>query len=168
MRPANNSLNTAVASHVAAQRPASLLALGPAAAALAPSTASRGAPPLRVHALPDARTVADLETDVTVDLALVAGLLEECDKRGAEIMLARLRDVQARRVLIVMDTERAAAQGWDQNAMFALGFERIQRVTESGRPFELYGFDIRRYKVTPDWLNARFWANPELWNKFRW
>jgi len=168
MRPDNKSLISAVAAHVAAQRPASLLALGPAAAALVPQPAAPGNPALRLRVLQHARTSADLEAGDTVDLALVAGLLEESDKRSAEMLLARLRDVRARRILVVVDPERAAAQGWDQSAMFAMGFERLQRVTENGRAFELYGFDILRYKATPDWLNARFWANPQLWDKFRW
>ncbi|MDD3447840.1 MAG: DUF6231 family protein [Gammaproteobacteria bacterium] len=32
----------------------------------------------------------------------------------------------------------------------------------------LYGFDIATYKVTPDWLNSRYWANPELWDRYWW
>ncbi|WP_404840873.1 DUF6231 family protein [Alkalilimnicola ehrlichii] len=24
------------------------------------------------------------------------------------------------------------------------------------------------YKTTPDWLNSRNWAHPELFDKFRW
>jgi len=31
-----------------------------------------------------------------------------------------------------------------------------------------YCFDIDHYKTTPDWLNPRHWANPELWDKYRW
>ena len=33
---------------------------------------------------------------------------------------------------------------------------------------EFWQFNILTYKQVPDWLNARFWANPENWNKFRW
>jgi hypothetical protein len=29
-------------------------------------------------------------------------------------------------------------------------------------------FDMGCYKATPDWLNARHWANPQLWDKHRW
>jgi hypothetical protein len=29
-------------------------------------------------------------------------------------------------------------------------------------------FDVGSYKATPDWLNARHWANPQLWDKYRW
>ncbi len=24
------------------------------------------------------------------------------------------------------------------------------------------------YKDAPDWLNSRFWANPQMWDKARW
>ena len=33
---------------------------------------------------------------------------------------------------------------------------------------EFWQFNILTYKQVPDWLNARFWANPENWTKFRW
>ncbi|HQS02009.1 MAG: hypothetical protein B7Y58_02165 [Halothiobacillus sp. 35-54-62] len=29
-------------------------------------------------------------------------------------------------------------------------------------------FDVGSYKAPPDWLNARHWANPQLWDKHRW
>lgn len=29
-------------------------------------------------------------------------------------------------------------------------------------------FDLGCYKAIPDWLNARHWANPQLWDKHRW
>jgi hypothetical protein len=38
----------------------------------------------------------------------------------------------------------------------------------SAATFEIYGFDLGSYKATPDWLNARHWAHPEHWGKYRW
>ncbi|MGD8939893.1 MAG: DUF6231 family protein [Gammaproteobacteria bacterium] len=32
----------------------------------------------------------------------------------------------------------------------------------------VYAFDIASYKTTPDWLNNKYWANPELWDKHWW
>ena len=29
-------------------------------------------------------------------------------------------------------------------------------------------FNIQDYKVSPDWLSARHWAHPELWDIYRW
>ncbi|MGC8698509.1 MAG: DUF6231 family protein, partial [Halothiobacillus sp.] len=46
----------------------------------------------------------------------------------------------------------------------ALGF-LLQGAGEA--PWALV-FDMGSYKATPDWLNARHWANPQLWDKHRW
>ena len=27
----------------------------------------------------------------------------------------------------------------------------------------IHYYDLDTYKTVPDWLNARFWANPERW-----
>jgi hypothetical protein len=27
---------------------------------------------------------------------------------------------------------------------------------------------LREYKQVPDWLNAKFWANPQLFGKYWW
>jgi len=29
---------------------------------------------------------------------------------------------------------------------------------------QIYFFSLQSYKTQPDWLNSRFWANPERWN----
>lgn len=47
----------------------------------------------------------------------------------------------------------------------ALGF-LLQGVRAASRWSLL--FDLSDYKATPDWLNARHWANPQLWDKHRW
>lgn len=40
----------------------------------------------------------------------------------------------------------------------------MQRLVESDeRGHALYLFDLHTYKPAPDWLNARYWANPERW-----
>lgn len=69
----------------------------------------------------------------------------------------------------VGDTEKTE---WVEQ-LRALGFLRAdRRLTQSLEdddiPALLMFFDIRQYKNPPDWLNARHWAHPELWNKYRW
>ena len=47
---------------------------------------------------------------------------------------------------------------------FAFGFRRIVRSEPAIGPGERctwYEFRLSHYKSAPDWLNARFWANPE-------
>ncbi len=71
--------------------------------------------------------------------------------------LTHLRDLLARRILVV-------AYGDQSAGLRALGFTQIEKIGE----WELWQFNILEYKQIPDWLNSRYWANPENWNKYRW
>lgn len=81
-------------------------------------------------------------------------------------LLARLRDLHARQLLAfipVTDSDWQAADG------LALGLQRQARFEdEHGVLREAWSYDIRTYKSVPDWLNPRFWANPEQWDRARW
>jgi len=44
---------------------------------------------------------------------------------------------------------------------FAFGFRRLEKNTETEQQKALYSYRLSDYKQAPDWLNARFWANPE-------
>jgi hypothetical protein len=104
------------------------------------------------------------------DFGLVAGFLEQVDKQTGNAVLARLRDVLVRRLCVVVEGPRLGdgEERWSNAEMAALGFSFLGRFQVEGRELELYGFDIARYKHTPDWLNAKHWAHPERWNKDRW
>ncbi len=39
----------------------------------------------------------------------------------------------------------------------------MQRLAEAEDGHLLYLFDLHTYKPAPDWLNAKYWAHPELW-----
>ena len=98
-----------------------------------------------------------------VDLALVAGTLETLPRQSSEMLIALLRDRLA-------DTFYCLANPCiiSPRDMIALGL-----VPQSGWPDgedtqALYYFSIHDYKRTPDWLNPRFWAHPELWDRYRW
>ncbi len=71
--------------------------------------------------------------------------------------LTRLRDLLARQVLVVARPEHA-------DRLRALGFGQFGQL--EGWP--VWQFNILAYKQVPDWLNARFWANPENFGKYRW
>lgn len=49
------------------------------------------------------------------------------------------------------------------SALFAFGFRKLEVVGLSSGEDSLRWFEYRlsHYKQPPDWLNARFWANPE-------
>jgi hypothetical protein len=75
-------------------------------------------------------------------------------------LLAALRDRANRRIVVHVGEARIGGSV-DQH-MVSLGYRRLD--PDDG----VYLFDIESYKDTPDWLNPRNWANPELWDKYRW
>jgi hypothetical protein len=96
------------------------------------------------------------------DLVLVGDTLEQLERRDGEALLAGLRDLFARRVIVSLQPEH----GWQPRDLIAFGFTCLGR--DHAGTAEFFGFDIATYKTTPDWLNARNWANPDLFDKFRW
>lgn len=54
--------------------------------------------------------------------------------------------------------------------LMALGFSRLsqEKWAFDTIDYELWQFNLFDYKQIPTWLNSKFWANPELWDKFRW
>ncbi|MFO7808749.1 DUF6231 family protein [Guyparkeria sp.] len=94
---------------------------------------------------------------------VVIELIVELDEWTKTIspFFAALRD-RLNRPLIVHPGEGHRLGGPVDQQLVSLGFTR-QAADEP-----IYLFDIETYKRTPDWLNARHWANPELWGKYRW
>jgi hypothetical protein len=56
----------------------------------------------------------------------------------------------------------------DLTAALAMGFEKVYQWSWQGRELSLYLFQLYDYKTLPDWLNSRYWANPDLFDKFYW
>ena len=101
------------------------------------------------------------------DFALIHGVLERLEVEGGAHLMARLRDVNARRFAVVVDAGDAARR-WHTSDLIAMGLELWSSSTLEETRVEVYGYDVGTYKVTPDWLNPRYWAHPEHWGKFRW
>lgn len=80
-------------------------------------------------------------------------------------LLSSLRDLHAQQVLAFIPLN---AYHWQAADLLALGMQRHARFEQQQQIIEAWSFDIRTYKAVPDWLNPRFWANPEKWGKFRW
>lgn len=95
------------------------------------------------------------------DLAVVAGTLESLTADAARALLAALRDRVAAHTVAWLDAARAPL---GEDELRALGFRVLAR---DGAQL-LCGFDLQEYKDRPDWLDARHWAHPELWDRFRW
>ncbi|HKJ94617.1 MAG TPA: DUF6231 family protein [Gammaproteobacteria bacterium] len=113
----------------------------------------------RIHGL------SDLGTADHYDLAIVdsAASFPETE---VPMLLSRLRDLNARRVLVVV---RPGASGaWTRHSLIGFGYTHRGQATIGEQDVDLFQFDIDTYKHTPDWLNPSNWANPELWDRYRW
>jgi len=103
-----------------------------------------------------------------VDFALLAGALSDHSRQVLEPVIAGLRDRYSRQLLVRLDdndrgrTPNKSNDLLEPEDMRALG---LRRMPGSQR---LYQFNLDSYKHNPDWLNSRFWANPDQWNKRRW
>mgnify|MGYP000721608246 CR=1 FL=1 len=99
-------------------------------------------------------------------LAVVDGASAFPSAAGAVQLVGRLRDLHADRVLVIASRDHGGHLG--RQELVGLGFQRWASSLDPDGRRRWYEFDIAHYKVTPDWLNARHWANPELWDKYRW
>ena len=97
------------------------------------------------------------------DLAIA--ILHAQDQPHASALIAALRDLYAKRVLLFLPS---AAFQWKSENLIGLGLSLLANYEIEGQAYQAWSFDIRTYKSVPDWLNPKFWANPENWNKFRW
>ena len=89
-------------------------------------------------------------------------LLQEQDNisQGTQV-ISKLRDLLAERVLVITCEN---SNSWPIHSMLGFGFKRIAELKNN----QAWGFDIHTYKEVPDWLNAKFWANPQNWGKYWW
>ena len=127
-------------------RPASVCALDAAALQLAgdvlPDT------PVRAH---------DRLPDTPCALALGIDALKGLDAQQARNLIHRARLYIAPRILLAVPSDCAL----DGDMFIALGFALA--ATDTTANVRIHEYDLDTYKTVPDWLNARFWANPERW-----
>lgn len=149
--------------------PRRVLLMGPAGEALLADYVQRH-PDCQVETMAPEELPEDFG-DERFDLAFVSHTLERLDKRQGEELVARLRDLLCRRLLLLVPIGPGwpgHRSVWEETDLLGLGLMHLGGYRYKGRPVHLYGYDIATYKTTPDWLNNRFWANPELFDKHWW
>ncbi|AOE84183.1 DUF6231 family protein [Pseudomonas sp. TCU-HL1] len=99
------------------------------------------------------------------DLALLADCLEHLPKRTGLELLGGIRNLNASRVAVLADL---GACGWQDTDFFSLALQASERFHRDQQTLTLFTYDLREYKQVPDWLNAKFWANPENFGKYWW
>ncbi len=106
--------------------------------------------------------LSDLEQ---VDVAIISDLTETLSVSQGQQWLGSLRNVFAPHVILISDPDKAQQQGWQFADFLALGLHQVA-VSQSG--LQIYSYAIENYQPKRDWLNSRFWANPENFGKFWW
>lgn len=160
---AAHSAQAAVASLLGEVRPVTVTLIGDCPEIDWGSLSADDAPATEITRLDPETAAETLRRMPAQDLVMVGKTLEALEQRRGEQLLAGLRDLHARRVLLRL--QRAGR--WRHADVMAFGFTRLADLPGEP-PVSYYGFDLYSYKVTPDWLNAKYWANPELFDKYRW
>ncbi|SEM35854.1 hypothetical protein SAMN04487857_101332 [Pseudomonas sp. ok272] len=99
------------------------------------------------------------------DLALALDCLEHLPKRDGLNLLGGIRNLNASRIAVLADLQACA---WLETDFFSLALQASERFQRNEQVLTLFTYDLLDYKQVPDWLNARFWANPENFGKYWW
>jgi hypothetical protein len=118
----------------------------------------------RIATCPPGPLPADLASQ-RFDLAVVVDCLEHLPKRDGLQLLGGIRNLNASRIAVLVDL---AASGWGDTDFYSLALQANERFERDGQVLTLFTYDLREYKQVPDWLNAKFWANPQNFGKYWW
>ncbi|QLG91646.1 hypothetical protein HZF02_06575 [Pseudomonas yamanorum] len=99
------------------------------------------------------------------ELALVVDCLEHLSKPAGLTLLGGIRNLNASRIAVLVDL---GACDWKDTDFFSLALQASERFQRDDQVLTLFTYDLLDYKQVPDWLNARFWANPENFGKYWW
>ncbi|MGE6529861.1 DUF6231 family protein [Pseudomonas sp. NPDC077382] len=99
------------------------------------------------------------------DLALVADCLEHLPKRDGLQLLGGIRNLNTSRMAVLVDLN---ASDWQATDFYSLALQLSGRFERDGQTVTLFTYDLLDYKQVPDWLNAKYWANPQMFGKYWW
>jgi DNA-binding transcriptional LysR family regulator len=99
------------------------------------------------------------------DLAIIANCLEHLTKRDGMQLLGGIRNLNASRIAVLVELARC---DWQATEFYSLGLQLHAQYEKDGRTLSLFTYDLLVYKHVPDWLNAKFWANPQMFGKYWW
>lgn len=100
------------------------------------------------------------------NLAIMSDLQAWDSRALAEQHIARLRDRNTARLLVEQSAQ--GTQTLTRADCLALGLRGPVTTTAHDTSRNWYSYSIIDYKLSPDWLNADNWANPDRWNRERW
>ena len=99
------------------------------------------------------------------DLAIIADCLEHLPKRKALELIGGIRNLNTNRLAVLVDLN---ACDWQEVDFFSLAMQASECFSRDEQTLTLFTYDLHSYKQIPDWLNAKFWANPQHFGKYWW
>lgn len=118
----------------------------------------------RSHILKMPFSIQQLADIPTIDLAIISNITETLPKAQALEWLGFVRNAHAQRVIVISEQSSSSLQGWQITDYLSLGMKHLITVDN----YQLFSYAIENYQLKRDWLNSKFWANPENFDKYRW
>ena len=115
----------------------------------------------RTQVLSSPFSLEQLTTLTPITLAIVSDVVETMSKTQAIEWLAMLRNRHTQQLIIIVDSKQC---DWQLVDYLALGLNKIA----CHEQYQCFAYAIESYRPKRDWLNSRFWANPENFDKYRW
>lgn len=99
-----------------------------------------------------------------IDLAIISDVTETLNKAEATQWLGMLRNRYAAHIILISGNSSSTQVIWQLDDYLALGMKQI----ETTEHHTIFSYAIENYQRKKEWLNSRFWANPEMFDKHRW
>lgn len=154
------SLSTLMAPMMAQFNPQSMLIAGDLAADV-----FQWSQDTRLQRLTTPFTQQQLSVISAVDMAVISDLTESLTVSAGQQWLGLLRNLYAPHVMLISNAEKAQQNGWQLRDFLAMG---LVRYAGNHGGMQLFSYAIENYQPKRDWLNSRFWANPQNFDKYWW
>lgn len=108
--------------------------------------------------------VETFQVEGLYDLVLFNNILSNVSHEKAEQLIAQVRDQHSKQLLVL----QSETSNWETTNFIQMGMQQIAKFNPANDTPEIWYFSLETYKRVPEWLNSRFWANPEKFDKYRW
>lgn len=114
------------------------------------------------------------------DLCLITDDLNNLDKVTGTELIGGIRNRLCHHIYLFLPlAQQAATDRWQVGDLFALGLKRVAEfkhpidaddceTDNSTAVLSCFAYQIENYIKKRDWNNARYWANPENFDKYWW
>jgi len=127
-------------------------------------TCYQGGQDTRLQVLTTPLSLEQLTEIAPIDLAIISGITDVLPKSQAMEWLGVLRNRHAPHIIVISDIDKTAQQGWLLADFLALSMKHVG----TSHLHQVFSYALENYQPKKDWLNSRFWANPENYGKYRW